>query len=116
MEHYEAEIKKLKEHRFAYDKEVWSPVELLRILDNHDLNWNGVCKEVEKLKEENKKLKKGNKKYHMECLKLNRELSDWHGALNEDIGGLEHLQSEINLHFWKRCHGPWDADIEKIKR
>ena len=58
---------------------------------------------------ENKKLKDENKK-------LNRELSDWHRALNEDVGGLEHLQSEINLHFWKRCHGPWDADIEKIKR
>ena len=63
-----------------------------------------------------KKLKKSNKKYHMECLKLNRELGDWHKALNEDVAGLEHLQSEINLHFWKRCHGPWDADIEKINQ
>jgi len=44
---------KLKDYRFTYDKEVWSPVELHRILDNYDLNWNGVCKEVEKLKEEN---------------------------------------------------------------
>ena len=71
---------------------------------------------IDELKEENEKLKKANKKYHMECLKLNRELGDWHKALNEDVAGLEHLQSEINLHFWKRCHGPWDADIEKIKR
>jgi len=46
------ENKILKEHKFVYDKDVWSPVELHRILDNYDLNWNGVCKEVEKLKKE----------------------------------------------------------------
>jgi len=57
IEELEAELKKLKDYRFAYDKEVWSPVELLRILDNYDLNWNGVCKEVEKLKEEKEELK-----------------------------------------------------------
>ena len=86
----------------------------------NDLIQKGIvetCREkVKQLEEENEKLKKSNKKYHMECLKLNRELDDWHRALNEDVAGLEHLQSEINLHFWKRCHGPWDADIEKIKR
>jgi len=75
-----------------------------------------MIKENKDLKEENEKLKKANKKYHMQCLKLNRELGDWHRALNEDVEGLEHLQSEINLHFWKRCHGPWDADIEKINQ
>jgi len=48
--------KKLKEKRFVYDKDVWSPTELHRILDNYELNWNGVCREVEKLKEENKEL------------------------------------------------------------
>jgi len=48
--------------------------------------------------------------------KLNRELDDWHEALFEPVEGLEHLQSGINLHFWQRCSGPWDADIEKINQ
>lgn len=59
--------------------------------------------------------------WERDCLKeenekLNRELDDWHKALNEDVEGLEHLQSGINLHFWQRCSGPWDADIEKINQ
>ena len=48
--------------------------------------------------------------------KLKEEIDDWHKALNEDVEGLEHLQSEINLHFWRRCKGPWDRDIEKINQ
>jgi regulator of replication initiation timing len=48
--------------------------------------------------------------------KLKEELDDWHKALDEKVEGLEHLQSEINLHFWRRCKGPWDADIEKINQ
>ena len=50
------------------------------------------------------------------CKKLKEELDDWHKALNEPVEGLEHLQSGINLHFWQRCSGPWDADIEKINQ
>ena len=45
----------LKREKFVYDKDVWSPMELHRILDNYDLNWNEVCQEVEKMKEENQK-------------------------------------------------------------
>lgn len=48
--------------------------------------------------------------------KLNREIDDWHKALNEPVEGLEHLQSGINLHFWQRCSGPWDDDIDKINQ
>jgi hypothetical protein len=56
-EKLKAENYKLKTFHFTYDKNVWSPTELLRILDNYDLNWNGVCEEVKKLKEENEALK-----------------------------------------------------------
>tara|TARA_R100001440_G_scaffold70849_2_gene93557 strand:- start:12149 stop:12511 length:363 start_codon:yes stop_codon:yes gene_type:complete len=77
---------------------------------------NAIEEVVEGLKAENEKLKKANKKYHMNSLKLNRELDDWHKALNEPVEGLENLQSGINLHFWQRCSGPWDADIEKINQ
>lgn len=48
--------------------------------------------------------------------KLNREIDDWHKALNEPVEGLENLQSGINLHFWQRCSGPWDDDIDKINQ
>ena len=51
------ENEKLKNFHYTYDKNVWSPTELLQILDNYDLNWNEVCEEVKKLKEENAKLK-----------------------------------------------------------
>jgi len=63
---------------------------------------NAIEEVVENLKAENEKLKE--------------ELDDWHKALNEEVEGLEHLQSGINLHFWQRCSGPWDADIEKVNQ
>lgn len=77
---------------------------------------NAIEEVFEKLKAENEKLKKANKRYHMNNLKLEREIGDWHKALNEPVEGLEHLQSGINLHFWQRCKGPWDDDIEKINQ
>ena len=57
---------------------------------------------IKELREENEKLKE--------------ELDTWHKALDEPVEGLENLQSGINLHFWQRCSGPWDADIEKINQ
>ncbi len=48
--------------------------------------------------------------------KLKEELDTWHKALDEPVEGLEHLQSGINLHFWQRCKGPWDRDIDKINQ
>jgi len=61
---YREQIEKLKNFHFTYDKNVWSPTELLRILDNYDLNWNEVCEEVKKLNEENEKLKQYALKVH----------------------------------------------------
>jgi len=63
---------------------------------------NAIEEVVEGLKAENEKLKE--------------ELDDWHKALAEPVEGLENLQSGINLHFWQRCSGPWDDDIEKINQ
>ena len=90
---------------------------------------------IMKLKEENEKLKEEIERstikevrsardkaiqklavFKAENKKLKEELDDWHKALNEPVEGLEHLQSGINLHFWQRCSGPWDADIEKINQ
>ena len=48
--------------------------------------------------------------------KVKEELDTWHKALNEPVEGLENLQSGINLHFWQRCSGPWDDDIDKINQ
>jgi chromosome segregation ATPase len=42
--------------------------------------------------------------------KLKEEIEMWHKALDEPVEGLENLQSGINLHFWKRCKGPWNCD------
>jgi FtsZ-binding cell division protein ZapB len=63
---------------------------------------NAIDETVEELQKENEKLRE--------------ELDTWHEALDEPVGGLEDLQSEINLHFWKRCKGPWDTHIEKINQ
>lgn len=84
-------------------------------------------KENEKLKEENKRLvkrvskvlasgKEGVLKKVKIIMELREELDTWHKALDEPVGGLEPVQSDINLHFWKRCKGPWDRDVEKINR
>tara|TARA_Y100000593_G_C4264892_1_gene314227 strand:+ start:154 stop:840 length:687 start_codon:yes stop_codon:yes gene_type:complete len=68
-------IKKLKSIKCVYHPDVWSPVEILRILDDYDLNWNEAVSKVQKLKDENKKLKE-------ECgamdiiNKLNKEFDD----------------------------------------
>tara|TARA_R110002050_G_scaffold128442_4_gene249663 strand:- start:11189 stop:11836 length:648 start_codon:yes stop_codon:yes gene_type:complete len=51
-----------------------------------------------------------------EIEKLKEEVDTWHKALDEKVEGLEHLQSEINLHFWRRCKGPWDTNVEKINQ
>ena len=73
---------------------------LTEFIQNMDKRKVGIlCK---KLKEENEAFKE--------------QIDDWHKALNEPVEGLEHLQSGINLHFWQRCSGPWDADIEKINQ
>ena len=97
----------------------------------------GMKSVIEEVKEENEVLTE--KTGHLKCIvddtfqemdhfkqktielmgeneKLKEELDDWHKALDEKVEGLEHLQSEINLHFWRRCKGPWDADIEKINQ
>jgi len=95
---------------------------------------NAIEGVVEDLKAENQKLKNerddfevqwhktmehqadDTEEYEKQIKKLKGELDDWHKALNEDVEGLEHLQSGINLHFWQRCSGPWDADIEKVNQ
>ena len=63
---------------------------------------NAINETVEELQKENEKLKE--------------EVDTWHKALDEKVEGLEHLQSEINLHFWRRCKGPWDTNVEKINQ
>ena len=51
-------IKKLKSIKCVYHPDVWSPVEILRILDDYELNWNEAVSKVQKLKEDNE-LNKG---------------------------------------------------------
>ena len=95
---------------------------------------NAIDETVKELKDQNEKLKKRVSKVlknHKECVgnkvkiimdlkreneKLKEEVDTWHKALDEKVEGLEHLQSEINLHFWRRCKGPWDRDVEKINQ
>jgi|9_EtaG_2_1085328.scaffolds.fasta_scaffold05787_7 hypothetical protein len=87
------ENEKLKDYKFIYDKDVWSPVELLRILDNYELDWNGVCKEVEKLKEELKTEKKHNEHLSNQLNKSESRNDEYveqlEGIMNEK--GTEHI-------------------------
>ena len=78
---------------------------------------------VKEIEEENEKLKNTivSLKSSVDDLREARDMrdhqiDDWHKALNEPVEGLEHLQSGINLHFWQRCSGPWDDDIDKINQ
>jgi len=89
VEELQKENEKLKEEINEWEEEVSSIQSV-----SESLEWN--------LKEEIKKLKE--------------EVDTWHKALDEKVEGLEHLQSEINLHFWRRCKGPWDRDVEKINQ
>jgi len=70
---------------------------------------NAIDETVEELKDQNERLE------HL-VQKQKEELDTWHEALDEPVGGLEPVQSDINLHFWKRCKGPWDRDVEKINQ
>jgi len=131
IEALKAELDDVKEERDKY----------FGYLEDKDYECETQREYKEALEEENEKLKEGKlskfqcdkcKGHHTGCAnptcdscvkeieeeneKLKEELDTWHKALNEPVEGLENLQSGINLHFWQRCSGPWDDDIDKINQ
>jgi len=104
----EEENKKLKEEKFVYDKEVWSPVELHRILDNYDLNWNEVCEEVNKLKEKNKKLKEEKQKYQPKGSRINHD--GFHDYMKQEI---DKIKNKLNVSEIKRTEA--EGELESFQ-